>query len=243
MIRAELTKLFSLRSAAVLLGLAVVSAAGLGALLGSAMRDVPDDRFEPVFTAFYGLTLAQLALVVFAVQAVGSEYRSGTIRLSLVAVPRRGAFFVAKGLAVTGSLGVAAALAVPAAFFPARAVLGERGVGPGDAPLVGAWIYLVLIGMFAFGVATALRNPVASLGVLLPLLLLGSQGLGNVPHLNTVTQYLPDQLGWVMLHLAGPQDDPRWARDYGPWTGLGLLGVWAAAALTAGYVVLRRRDA
>jgi ABC-2 type transport system permease protein len=29
----------------------------------------------------------------------------------------------------------------------------------------------------------------------------------------------------------------------GPWTGLGVLGLWAAAALLAGWLVLRLRDA
>ncbi|TQS46383.1 ABC transporter permease subunit [Cryptosporangium phraense] len=247
MIRAELTKLFSLRSTAILLGLSVLAAAGLSALLGSAMRDVPDERFDPLFASFYGMTVAQLALVVFAVQAIGSEYRSGTIRWSLLAVPRRGSFYAAKAVATFALLAATALVMVPATFVPAQIALAGRGIGPADADapeaLAGAWIYLVLLGLFAFGVATALRNPVVSLGILLPLLLLGSQGLGNVPGINVVTQYLPDQLGWVILHLAGPQDDPRWARSYGPWTGLGLLAVWTLAALAAGYVVLRRRDA
>jgi hypothetical protein len=42
---------------------------------------------------------------------------------------------------------------------------------------------------------------------------------------------------------AGPQGDPRWVRDYGAWTGLGLLTLWTVAALLGGYLVLRRRDA
>jgi hypothetical protein len=45
------------------------------------------------------------------------------------------------------------------------------------------------------------------------------------------------------MHLAGPQDEARWARDYGAWTGLALLGLWTAASLLGGYLVLRRRDA
>ncbi|GII28631.1 hypothetical protein [Planotetraspora mira] len=67
--------------------------------------------------------------------------------------------------------------------------------------------------------------------------------LGNIPKLRSVTQYLPDQVGMVIMHITGPQTEPRWARDYGPWTGIGLLALWAAAALIGGYLVLRRRDA
>ncbi|MEO3863011.1 hypothetical protein [Acrocarpospora sp. B8E8] len=92
-------------------------------------------------------------------------------------------------------------------------------------------------------VATMLRSPTRSLGILLPLLFLGSQGLGNVPGVKAFTQYLPDQAGMLIMHIVGPQDDPRRARDYGPWTGVGILALWAIAALLGGHQVLHRRDA
>jgi hypothetical protein len=88
-----------------------------------------------------------------------------------------------------------------------------------------------------------LRSSVASLAVLLPLLFLGSQGLGNVPKVKVVTQYLPDQAGSVIFHLFGPPGNPVFGRDFGPWTGLAILALWTAAALTGGYLVLRHRDA
>lgn len=87
------------------------------------------------------------------------------------------------------------------------------------------------------------RSWVCSLGILLPLLFLGSQGLGNIPKLKTVAQYLPDQAGKVTMHLTGPPGDPRFGHDYGPWTGLGILALWTTAALLGGYLTLRRRDA
>jgi len=245
-VRAELVKLRTVRSTPITLALAFCLSAGLGVLLGSAFRSTETANFDPLFAAFYGVTLAQIPLVAFAVLAIGNEYRSGTIRASLAAVPRRGRFLAAKIAAVLVYLVPAAAVTVAAAFLSAQAALGARGVGPGDAgapeALVGAWIHLVLIGLFALGFAVLVRSPVVALGVLLPFLLLGSQGLGNVPVVRRVTQYLPDQLGWVIMHLAGDQDDPRWARDYGPWTGLALLALWAVAALGAGYAALRRRD-
>jgi hypothetical protein len=104
-------------------------------------------------------------------------------------------------------------------------------------------LYLPLICTFSIGVTATLRSTARSLGILLPLLLLGSQGLGNVPKLKTVTQYLPDQAGMLILHLAGPASKPNFGRDYGPWTGLGILAAWTATALLGGYLVLRRRDA
>ncbi|MFG1926234.1 ABC transporter permease [Cryptosporangium sp. NPDC048952] len=246
MIAAELIKLRTLRSTPLTLGLALLVSGGLSALVGLSFRNgTVRGEFDPVFAAFYGLTVGQLPLVVFAVLAVGSEYRSGTIRASLAALPRRGRFFGAKVGATLLVLVVAALATVATSAVTAQLTLGRRRAEldvllPAAA---GAWLSLTLIGLFALGIATLVRSSTVALGVLLPLMLLGSQGLGNVPGVKVVTQFLPDQLGWVVMHLAGPQDDPRWARDYGPWTGLALLAVWAAAALIAGYVNLQKRDA
>jgi ABC-2 type transport system permease protein len=244
---AEWIKLRTLWSTPITLALTVLFGAGLSLLLGSTDPGRTQGDFDPLFMAFYGVTLAQIPLVVFVVLAVGSEYRSGMIRASLAAVPRRGLFLAAKAVTVFAFLAVTSAVTVAVAFTLSQTALGSWGVSPGEegvpAAIVGAWLHLVLIGLFALGFATLVRSPTVALGVLLPLLLLGSQGLGNIPVVRRVTQYLPDQLGWVVMHLAGSQDDPRWARDYGPWTGLALLALWAAAALGAGYVALRRRDA
>jgi ABC-2 type transport system permease protein len=244
---AEWTKLRTLRSTWVALAMTVAVSAGLSLLVGAAFRSPAVVHFDPLFASYYSLTLGQLALVVFAVGSVGSEYRAGTIRASLAAVPRRGVFYGAKAFVVAVVLTATAVLTVPAAFFVGQAALGPRGVGL-DAPdalqaMIGAVLYLVLIGLFALGVAAALRSSAASLGILMPLLLLGSQGLGNIPKVQFVTRFLPDQAGMVIMHLAGAQDDPRWARGYGPWTGIGILALWTAASLLVGFLALRRRDA
>jgi ABC-2 type transport system permease protein len=93
------------------------------------------------------------------------------------------------------------------------------------------------------GVAAMLRSSARALGILLPLLFLGSQGLGNLPGLKPVLRFLPDQAGMVLMHVAGPPDDPRFGNGYGPLTAMGLLVLWVAAALLGGYLVLCRRDA
>jgi ABC-type transport system involved in multi-copper enzyme maturation permease subunit len=250
----EWTKIRTVRSTVWTLLLTVVLSVGLGCLFGLSFRNgfssLPQeqqDRFDPIFAAFYSLTLGQLALVIFGVLAVSGEYTSGTIRAALAAVPRRGLFYAGKLLAGAAPIVGVAVATVPATFFTVQAALGPHGttLGADGVPqaVVGACLYLTLMGLFAMGVATMLRSSVRSLAILLPLLFLGSQGLGNIPKVKNVTQYLPDQAGMVIMHIAGPQGDPRWARDYGPWTGLGILALWTAAALVGGYVVLRRRDA
>jgi len=239
-VSAELTKLRTVRSTPWTLAAFVVVSAGLAALLELSLRNAERrENWDPLFPAFLPLTIGQLALVVFGALAISGEYSSGTIRASLAAVPRRGRFYLAKLAAVTAVAAVASVVTVAATFAASRAPFSGEALEAS----VGAAIYLTLMCAFAFGVAAMVRNTALVLGGLLPVLFLGSQGLGNIPVIREVTQFLPDQTGWVVMHLAGPQDDPRWARDYGPWTGLGLLTLWTVVSLLGGYLVLRRRDA
>jgi ABC-type transport system involved in multi-copper enzyme maturation permease subunit len=253
LLSAEWIKLRSVRSTTWSVSLTVALSVGLAYLVGLSFRAnfthlPPAGRagFDPLFATFYSLTIGQLALVVLAVFMVTGEYSTGTIHTSLTAVPRRGLFYAAKAL--TGAL-LAAAVAVvtvPATFAAAQAGLGPHGTAL-DADgvpvaVVGACLYLTLIYLFATGLATLFRGAIPTLGVLLPLLFLGSQGLGNVPRLKTVTQYLPDQAGMVIMHIVGQANDPRFARPYGAWTGIGIMALWAATALLAGYLAVRRRD-
>lgn len=248
------TKIRTVRSTMWSLSLTFVIGVGLSYLIGFSFRNsfptMPRDqqeRFDPLFATFYSITLAQLALVVFGVLVVSSEYSSGTIRASLLAVPRRGLFYGCKMLAAILPAIAVSLVTVLVTFATAQVALGQyrTSLGANGVPrtIVGAVVYLTLICLFAMGVATMLRSSTRSLAILLPLFFLGSQGLGNVPKLKTVTQYLPDQAGSVIMHIVGPPENPVIARDFGAWTGIGILALWTAVALIGGYLVLRHRDA
>lgn len=241
MLLAEWTKLRTLRSTFWTLLLTFVACTGLAYLIGRGFRTA-GGGFDPLFPTFYSLTLGQLPLVVFGVMAVGGEYSSGSIRSSLAAMPQRGRFLAAKALAIAGLALPISIVTVLATFFIAQAGLGHARAGWETRAVIGAILYLLLICLFAAGVAMMLRSSAFSLAILMPLLFLGSQGLGNIPKVKTVTQYLPDQAGMVIMHLTGPVGDPRFGRDYGPWTGLGIMALWAAVALLGGYLLLRKRD-
>ncbi len=253
-IAAEWIKIRSLRSTLWSLLLTVPISVGLGYLVSHILRasfpQLPADQrahFDPLYATFYSLTIGQLALVAFGVLTVGSEYSSGTIRVSLVAVPRRGVFYGGKVLAGAFVAFAISLVTVGLTFFTAQSALGPHATSltaAGSAQAAaGACLYLTLICVLAMGVAAMLRSSARALGILLPLLFLGSQGLGNIPKIKTVAQYLPDQAGMVIMHLTGPAGDPRFGRPYGPWTGLGIVALWTAAALLGGYLVLARADA
>ncbi|HEX6524068.1 MAG TPA: ABC transporter permease subunit [Streptosporangiaceae bacterium] len=252
LITAELTKIRTLRSTAWALLLTLFVSTGLGYVVSLSLRDAfprlpPQQRhdFDPLFATFYSLSLGQLALVVFGVTVVGSEYSSGSIMTSLTAVPRRGLFYAAK---VTAGLLVAVVISVvtvTATFLAAQQALGSHRTSlraPGTLQAaVGACLYLTLICALAMGITAALRSPARALGITMPLLFLDSQGLGNVPGLKAVIDYLPDQAGAVVIHLTGPAGT-RFGRPFGPWAGMVIMLAWAVAALACGYLVLTRTD-
>ncbi|NUR71781.1 MAG: ABC transporter permease [Hamadaea sp.] len=248
LLAAEWIKVRSVRSTLWTLLATIGLAVGLSAFVAANFRANIErvQNFDPIVTSLYGLTLAQLALVVFGVLTVGSEYASGSIRPTLAAVPRRGRFYAAK-TAVIGLVALAvSAPSVLAAFVVGQHALGPYAVAAGDPDtvpaLLGATAYLPLICLFAAGVATMVRSSAIALGVLVPVLFLGSQGLGNVPGLRPVLQYLPDQAGMELMRIAGGPDS-RFGPAYGPGVALVILVGWTVAALVGGFLVLRRRDA
>jgi ABC-type transport system involved in multi-copper enzyme maturation permease subunit len=251
-VAAELTKVRTVRSTAWALLLTPVSCVVLGYFASFSLRasfpSLPLQQrqdWDPLFATFYSLSMGQIALVVFGVTVAGGEYPTRLIMTSLTVVPQRGLFYAAKVTAGLLAAGAAALLAVTGTFFAAQSALGPLGARAG-APAtlqaaLGAWLYLTLICALAMGLAAASRSPVLSLAVMVPLLFLDSQGLGNVPGLQRVIDYLPDQAGALITHFSGVGAG-HFARPYGPWTGMGIMAAWTAAALAGGYLVLARTD-
>ncbi|SDD47211.1 ABC transporter permease [Glycomyces harbinensis] len=242
---AEWVKLRSVRSTAVTLSVFAALALGFGWLIGGSVEDAFYNG-DTLSATFMGLLVAQLVLVTFAVSSVGSEYSTGTIKAALAAVPSRGRLFAAK-MAAVGAAVAAAVLPVELAAF---AIVQSRA-GAGAVPwtawetvesLLGGWISMTLLCVFAAAIAVMTRSTVWTLAILLPILFLSGQGLGNLDPIRPVVQYFPDQVGMVVMHMTIP-GDPQFGRDYGAWTGIAILVAWTAAALAGGWFAMRRRDA
>lgn len=250
-IRSEWTKIRSVASTVWTLSLAVVVTIALGMLISALSRNDFDnmsarDRlsFDPTFISFAGMSLGQLAMIVFGVLVVSNEYSSGMIRTSLAAVPQRGTFLFSK-LAVATGLALLVGMATSfAAFFLGQAMLGPHRAVIGDPgvlrAVLGGGLYMTLIAVFSMGVATMLRSPMLSLGILMPFFFLISNILGNVSATKKIGRFLPDQAGSKIMQVVTPPDDTT---PYGPWGGLGIMALWVLAALLGGYVLLKRRDA
>lgn len=250
-VRSEWTKIRSVASTVWTLSLAVVVTVALGMLISVLSRHEFDkmsrqDRltFDPTFISFAGMSLGQLAMIVFGVLVVSNEYSTGMIRTSLAAVPQRGTFLFSKIAVATGLALVVAMATSFVAFFLGQAMLGTHRASIGDPhvlrAVIGGGVYMTLIAVFSMGVAAMLRSPMLSLGVLMPFFFLISNILGNVDATKKIGRFLPDQAGSKIMQVVPRIDD---STPYGPWGGLGIMVLWVVAALTGGYVLLKKRDA
>ncbi|MFF4570309.1 ABC transporter permease [Streptomyces sp. NPDC001410] len=250
-IRSEWTKIRSVASTVWTLSLAVVVTLAIGTLISALSKSQYANMplrerlsFDPTVISFAGMTLGQLAMIVFGVLVVSNEYSTGMIRVSLAAVPRRGTFLFSK-IAVAGALALAVGMVTSfAAFFLGQAMLGDLGTRIDDPgvlrAVIGGGLYMALIAMFSMGIATMLRSPMLSLGILMPFFFLISNILGNVDATKKVGRFLPDQAGSRIMQVV-----PRVGDDtpYGPWGGLGIMALWVIAAVAGGYALLKHRDA
>ncbi|MFD7874934.1 ABC transporter permease [Streptomyces sp. NPDC059766] len=250
-VRSEWTKVRSVASTVWTLSLAVVVTVALGMLISALSRSQFDRMpvrerlsFDPTFVSFAGMTLGQLAMIVFGVLVVSNEYSTGMIRTSLAAVPQRGTFLASK-IAVATVLALIVGMVTSfAAFFLGQAMLGSLRTEIGEPgvlrAVIGGGLYMTLIAMFSMGIATMLRSPMLSLGILMPFFFLISNILANVDETRRIGQFLPDQAGGRIMRVVQRLDDDT---PYGPWGGLGIMVLWVIASLLGGYLVLRNRDA
>ena len=196
--------------------------------------------------------LGQAVVAVAGVLAIGDEYSTGMIKLSLTAVPRRLTWFFAKAAVLTGPVLAASALAVAGSGLAGWLILPGRGVTPahGYASLTsgadlraaaGTVLYLTLIALLSLGVAAAVRDSAAAIGLLLGLLYLFPIAAAVVPD-PTISRHL-QQIGPLSAGLDVQATMGLNRLPLTPWQGLGVVALWAAGALLLGALALEFRDA
>ncbi|MFE5852266.1 ABC transporter permease subunit [Streptomyces sp. NPDC056500] len=252
-LQSEWTKIRTVSSTTWTLVCAFLVTVGLSAALCALTKATFDDlsreeqfTFDPTLMSSSGMILGQLAMVVFGVLVVGTEYSSGMIRTSLAAVPQRATFLFSK-IAVATALALGVGLATSfASFFIGQALLGEHRTTIGAEnvlrAVIGGGLYMGLIALFSMAVATMLRSSILALGILMPFFFLVSQILASVPKAKEVARYFPDQAGSKIMQVVpdamGSEETP-----YGPWGGLGIMLIWVVVALAGAYLLLKKRDA
>jgi ABC-2 type transport system permease protein len=255
-LHAEWTKLRTVASTGWLLAGVIVVTVAFSALAAAARSCGPAPGCHPDLTrlTLTGVDLGQALVAIMAVLAAGAEYGTGMIRVTLAAMPRRGALLGAKAAVVTGLALAAGTVAAGGSLLAGRLILPGHGFSPAhgypDLSLgtgtvlraaAGSVLYLALIALLSLGVAVAVREAAVATGTVLGLLYLVpilGQVVGSPAWHRHLAQLGPMNAGLQIQASTGLRGLP-----ISPWAGLGVLAAWAAAALLAGGLLLRCRDA
>ncbi len=200
-----------------------------------------------------------IVLTVIGAMFMTTEYRRGMIRVTLAASPRRGRVLAAKAVVIGLVSFVLGAAAAAVAVIAGLAISRSRGVYvlPVGWPtalevIVGVGALLAVAAILAVAVGTILRRSVVAVATVIAVFVL--------PYILGATSVVaPGVSEWMfrvtpIAAFAVEQSVPAYPQvvgQYGPpeyfalapWAGLLVLCGYAAAALTAAYLLLRRRDA
>jgi ABC-2 type transport system permease protein len=252
-LRAEWTKLCTVRSARwlqlAILGLTV----GLTVLLTSGSESVGDGGDNDIMRdSLVGVYLAQFAVVAFGVLVITSEYATRMIHTTFIAMPRRGRVLVAKALLVGGTVFLVGLASSLAAFLVGQHFLSENGYdppgypewtlddGPAQRAMLGSALFLAAIALLSLGVGAILRQGAAAISALLALLFVPLIVAPTLPeHTRELVQKVTPGAGFAVQQTVARDD----AIPIGAWTGLGVTAAWAAGALLVALLLIRRRDA
>ena len=251
-VRSEWTKFRSVRSTYWTFFIAALLGIGLAALICWISADHyatdPQVRFDwnPVDRSLRApFFLTQLAFAVLGVLTVTSEYSTGMIRTSLAAVPKRVRMMSAKMLvfALTG-LVVGEAIAF-AAFSVGQALIGHKApsasLGQHDVLriVIGAGLYLVLIGLLSSAFGVILRQAAAGIAVIVAVLFILPL-IGQVLPTSwsqPFEEYWPTNAG-QQIYTARHD-----AHTLGAWTGFGEMVLFVIVVIAVSFFLLDRRDA
>ena len=251
-LRSEWTKLRSVRStfwaltATVVLGVALGAVISAAAAHGYAKSSVSGKlNWDPTAVSLDGIGIATLAIAVLGVLCMSSEYSSGMIRTSLIAVPKRGRVLAAKSLVfavVTFVVGEAVSFT---AFFAGQALisghaphaaLGDPGVA---RAVVGAGLYLTALAVLSVAAGALLRHPAAAITCMVAVLLVFPGIAQALPDSwrNPVTEFWPTQAGGQLTSVHHS------AHTLQPWPGFGVMCLFVAIVYAIAWTLLDRRDA
>ncbi|MCC6735926.1 MAG: ABC transporter permease subunit [Bauldia sp.] len=271
-LRAEWVKFRTLRSSYVILAIAVIILIGIWSLIAFGFSEAIGDAdpggdfggvVDPLIVCMRSIGFAQLAIGVLGVTLVTNEYSTGMIRATLAAVPTRLPVLVAKAVLLIGVTMVVMVPSVIVALFIGDALLSGSAVTHSLSDpsliraLVGAGLYLSLVGVLGMVFGWLLRSAAGAIFALVGVVLLLPVILPLIPldWVGDVVDYLPTVAGEAVYQVelnpimqAGMQQLTEGGMDFmssrfEPWTGFGILAAYAVIGLVLSAWTLKRRDA
>jgi ABC-2 type transport system permease protein len=251
---AEWTKLRTVSSTAWLLVASVVLTVGISALATATVKCPASCGTDTTKLSLTGIMLGQATVATLAVLVMSSEYSNGMIRATLAAIPRRSTLLAAKAVVVTvvvlaaGIIGVLGSVEIGRVLLPGNGFTATNGIlplsllhGPTLRAAAGSVLYLGLVALLSLGVASAVRDSAVAITLVLGLLYIFPV-IGDLI-LNPHWQHRIERWAPMSAGLAIQATQKLKSLPIGPWPGLAVLAIWAAAALLAGGILLRLRDA
>jgi ABC-2 type transport system permease protein len=247
-LRSEWIKLYSLRSSTVLLLSTVTAMVGI-ALLGAWGTVMAAEEGKPSPEAVIqtlpaaGLTFAQMVIGALAALLISSEYGTGMIRSTMIAVPRRTPAVAAKALLIAAVAYLVGTISASISYFLIQPVLAEKDFDfELSADVLGsvlrAGLYLSLVAVMGLGLAALLRHSAGSIVTLTALLLVLPTALSMIPgdFASDLAQYLPSNAGnqLTAIEIA----DGALTQLQG---GL-VMAAWALTPFIASLIVTKHRD-
>lgn len=255
-VAAEWIKIRTVRSTMITLGVAIVFAVGFGVLACerfaaqlsqiSTLAERADFlfKFDATSQSLVGNAVAQLAIGTLGVLVVTSEFGTGMIRASLIAMPQRQSWITAK-LAVFGTVALVVGQVLTfTSFWAGQAMLSSQHVGvsitdPGVLrSVVATGLYITLIGVLGACLGLIIKHTAGALTTLLGILFV----------LPALTQVFPEPLQWHIAQFLperiGEQAATvsRLSQHLAPWVGIALMVGYAVTLFSLGSFLLRRRD-
>ncbi|MEG9249862.1 ABC transporter permease [Arthrobacter sp. Soc17.1.1.1] len=202
--------------------------------------------FEALTTPSSGLVFGQLLIASLAVVLIASEWTTGMIRSTMVAVPKRTPALLAKTVIVAVVAFVVGFGSALMSYLVAQPILGgedldfaltEDGV---LASVINTGTFLALVAVISMSIGILLRNTaggvVTAVGIffVLPIIVQLISGLADwIPD---AARFLPGDAGTQMVAVTTAEDALT------QWEGGLVMGAWALVLLVLALVVAKKRD-
>ncbi|PFG39474.1 ABC-2 type transport system permease protein [Georgenia soli] len=252
--KGEWIKLLSLRSTWWTMGITVAVMTLLGLAQASSLQYFAEDAAAAGATLYGaevvigGYQFATVTIAVLGALLMTGEYSTGMIRSTFAAVPSRLPVLAAKGLALVVVTVVVSAASIVGAYLVARPALGNYDLVPSLSDATtwqafgGMTFFFVAAAFMALGLGAVVRHTAGTITAVLGLLLLlpGVLQFVQIDWVQDLVAVLPLPAAVSFLSLGALLGTNELLS---PWQGVAVVSAWAVAALVAGAVSLRRRDA
>ncbi len=193
-----------------------------------------------------GLVFGQLLIASLAVVLIASEWTTGMIRSTMVAVPKRIPALLAKTIIIAVVAFAVGAFSAVVSYFVAQPILGGESIDYAItedgvlASIINTGTFLALVAVISIAIGMLLRNTaggvVTAVGIFFALPIIVQLISGLADWIPDAARFLPADAGTAMLAITAAEDALT------QWEGGLVMGAWALVLLLVSLLVTKVRD-